>query len=85
MASQSPYHEQGRLQSLQPALIFRSRVLSAIRTWFEAAGFTRPLDLLRELIGVQVLRERELANGALIEGLQRTETRERKINSRQLV
>ena len=40
MASQSPYHEQGRLQSLQPALIFRSRVLSAIRTWFEAAGFT---------------------------------------------
>jgi lysyl-tRNA synthetase class 2 len=40
MASQSPHLDQGRLQSLQPALIFRSRVLSAIRKWFEAAGFT---------------------------------------------
>ncbi|MEI6168405.1 MAG: EF-P lysine aminoacylase EpmA [bacterium] len=40
MASPSSYHDQGRLQSLQPALIFRSRVLSAIRKWFEAAGFT---------------------------------------------
>ena len=39
MASPSPDHEQGRLQSLQPALIFRSRVLSAIRKWFEKTGF----------------------------------------------
>jgi len=40
MASPSPYHEKGRLQSLQPALIFRSRILSAIRKWFEKSGFT---------------------------------------------
>jgi len=39
MASHSPYHDKGRLQSLQPALIFRGRVLSAIRKWFGDAGF----------------------------------------------
>lgn len=39
MASPSPYHEKSRLQSLQLALFFRSRVLSAIRRWFEAEGF----------------------------------------------
>ena len=31
--------EKSRLQSLQPALIFRSHVLSAIRRWFTEAGF----------------------------------------------
>ena len=31
--------EQSRLQSLQPALIFRSHVLAAIRQWFTEAGF----------------------------------------------
>ncbi len=40
MASPSPYHDKSRLQSLQPALIFRSRLISAIRKWFEEAGFT---------------------------------------------
>lgn len=39
MASPAPDHDQGRLQSLQPALLFRSRVLSAIRRWFEESGF----------------------------------------------
>lgn len=34
-----PHLERSRLQSLQPALIFRSRVLSALRTWFDGAGF----------------------------------------------
>lgn len=40
MASPASDHDQGRLQSLQPALLFRSRVLSAIRRWFEDSGFT---------------------------------------------
>ncbi len=40
MASPSPYHDKSRLQSLQPALLFRSRILSAIRHWFEDSGFT---------------------------------------------
>jgi lysyl-tRNA synthetase class 2 len=39
MASLPPYHEKSRLQSLQPALLFRSRVLGAIRRWFETEGF----------------------------------------------
>lgn len=31
--------EQGRLQRLQPALFFRSKVLAALRAWFGQAGF----------------------------------------------
>lgn len=34
-----PHREQGRLQRLQPALLFRSRVLAALRDWFEQADF----------------------------------------------
>lgn len=32
--------EKSRLQQLQPALVFRSQILSAIRRWFELAEFT---------------------------------------------
>lgn len=35
----SPYLETARLQKLKPALELRSRILTAIRQWFDQAGF----------------------------------------------
>ncbi len=35
----SSHHERARLESLKPALAFRSLILSSIRAWFEKAGF----------------------------------------------